>query len=106
MRSPLKQSSRFNHYTHPSMSEAVIYHAAHAVGRGFDVTTDFRLGSVKGHIGAHLVELDKENTQNLITPTGLVIQKISKDIRLDKGERTRFQSDVLSFNEVNSQILF
>jgi hypothetical protein len=104
-RPPRKKASRFQHYNHPALSESVIFYAANSLGRGFDVTNDFRLGSVKGRLGSFLVELDKEDTQDLITPSGLKIANVSKQIRLEKGERTRYQSDVLSFNEVSTKVL-
>ncbi|OAE32783.1 hypothetical protein AXG93_374s1100 [Marchantia polymorpha subsp. ruderalis] len=83
-------------------AEKIAYEATQALGRGFDVTTDFRVGSCKGSC---LVELDEENLQDLITPTGVVIQNVSREIKLDKGERTRYKSDVVSFQQVIFQLL-
>ncbi|BBN12225.1 hypothetical protein MPTK1_5g18270 [Marchantia polymorpha subsp. ruderalis] len=81
-------------------AEKIAYEATQALGRGFDVTTDFRVGSCKGSC---LVELDEENLQDLITPTGVVIQNVSREIKLDKGERTRYKSDVVSFQQMSER---
>ncbi|KAL3701285.1 hypothetical protein R1sor_019307 [Riccia sorocarpa] len=94
MRSQLRNSGQPKFST---PAEKIAYEAAQALGRGFDVTTDFRIGSCKN---LRLIELEVENLQDLITPTGVVIPNVSGDIRLDKGERTRYKSDVLPFHQM------
>jgi hypothetical protein len=74
--------------------------AAQALGRGFDVTSDFRLGFVKGAVGSVLVKIEQENVQNLVAPGGIVIPEVSSDIRCVMGERTHYKSDLLPFVEV------
>lgn len=79
--------------------------AAQALGRGFDVTSDFRLGFVKGAVGSVLVKIEQENVQNLVAPGGIVIPDVSSDIRCVTGERTHYKSDLLPFVEV-TMLLF
>jgi hypothetical protein len=77
--------------------------AAQALGRGFDVTSDFRLGFVKGAVGSVLVKIEQENVQNLVAPGGIVIPEVSSDIRCVTGERTPYKSDLLPFVEMSQQ---
>lgn len=70
--------------------------AMEALGKGFDLTSDFRLKFTK----ERLVELDHQNKRDVIVPGGLTIPDVSQDIRFDKGDRIRFKSDVLEFNQV------
>lgn len=74
--------------------------AAQALGRGFDVTSDFRLGFVKGSAGSVLLKIDQENLQNLVPAAGIVIPNVSRDIKCVPGERTHYKSDILPFVEV------
>ena len=74
--------------------------AANALGRGFDVTSDFRLGFAKGASGSRLVEIDEINTQDIVAPGNVVIPNVSVDIRCDKGEKTHYASEVLTFAQV------
>ncbi|CAM6021048.1 unnamed protein product [Sphagnum balticum] len=77
--------------------------AAQALGRGFDVTSDFRLGFVKGAVGSFLVKIEQGNVQNLVAPGGIVIPKVSSDIRCVTGESTHHKSDLLPFVEMSQQ---
>lgn len=71
-----------------------------ALGKGFDLTSDFRLRFAKG--SQRLVVLDEVNKRDLlIPPTGVTIKAVSQDIRVDKGDRIRFKSDVLEFNQMS-----
>lgn len=74
--------------------------AANALGRGFDVTSDFRLGFAKGSSGSRLVEIDETNTQDIVAPGDVVIPNVSVDIRCDKGEKTHYASEVLTFTQM------
>ncbi|KAG6575336.1 MACPF domain-containing protein, partial [Cucurbita argyrosperma subsp. sororia] len=70
----------------------------------FDLTNDFRLKFVKGNGGGgrRLVVVDDVNKRDLVFPDGAVVRGVSQDIRCDKGDRIRFKSDVLQFNQVTS----
>lgn len=79
--------------------------ALEALGKGFDLSSDFRLKFAKGlgGNGGRLVVLDEANKRDVLIPGsggGLTIREVSEDIRCDKGDRIRFKSDVLEFNHV------
>lgn len=83
--------------------------AMECLGLGFDLTCDFRLKFAKGPPGERLVVLDEANKRDIVIPGGLTIPCVSEDIRCDKGDRIRFKSDVLEFNQVilsNSSFFF
>ena len=71
--------------------------AMEALGKGFDISGDFRLKYAKG---TRLVVLDETNKRDIVFPGAFTIKGVSQDIRLDKGDRIRFKSDVLEFNQV------
>ncbi|XP_057754008.1 MACPF domain-containing protein At1g14780-like [Arachis stenosperma] len=78
------------------------------LGKGFDLTSDFRLKFAKGGVngGRRLVVIDEENTRDIVVPGGpsgnnTIIPHVSQDIRCDKGDRIRFKSDVLQFNQMS-----
>lgn len=70
-----------------------------SLGKGFDLTSDFRLRFTKGGSG-RLVVVDEENKRDILIPPAVTFKDVSQDIRVDKGDRIRFQSDVLQFNQV------
>ncbi|KAH9298403.1 hypothetical protein KI387_030085, partial [Taxus chinensis] len=72
--------------------------AIEAMGQGFDITNDFRLKYCKS--GSRLVELDENNVHDIVIPGGLSIPNVSTDIRCAKGERMRYKSDILEFNQM------
>lgn len=77
--------------------------ALRSLGLGFDLACDFRLRFAKpfpGDGGGRLVQLDETNTHDIPFPGGPTIPGVSRDIGCDKGDRTRFRSDVLEFNQV------
>jgi hypothetical protein len=82
--------------------------AVGAVGCGYDLTGDLRLGRAKP-VG-RLVEIDAApaRARDLTLPGGAVVPGVPSGIVADKGERTRFRSDVLSFAQVRfrSFVLF
>lgn len=86
--------------------------ALEALGKGFDLCSDFRLKFAKGMDGGgggsgRLVVLDEAKKRDILIPGsggGFTIPGVSEDIRCDKGDRIRFKSDVLEFNQV--KILF
>ncbi|MBA0749392.1 hypothetical protein Gogos_003328, partial [Gossypium gossypioides] len=69
-----------------------------ALGKGFDISGDFRLKYAKG---ARLVVLDETDKRDIVLPGVFTIKDVSQDIRLDKGDRIRFKSDVLEFNQMS-----
>ncbi|KAK6930641.1 Membrane attack complex component/perforin (MACPF) domain [Dillenia turbinata] len=76
--------------------------AVESLGLGFDLTSDFRLKFAKG--GGRLVVLDEVNKKDIVVPGfggSITIPNVSQDIRLDKGDHIRFQSDVLQFNQMS-----
>ncbi|MBA0749391.1 hypothetical protein Gogos_003328 [Gossypium gossypioides] len=72
--------------------------AMEALGKGFDISGDFRLKYAKG---ARLVVLDETDKRDIVLPGVFTIKDVSQDIRLDKGDRIRFKSDVLEFNQMS-----
>lgn len=76
--------------------------ALESLGLGFDLTSDFRLKFAKGIKGeGRLVVLDESNNRDIVIPGGVTIPGVSEDIRCDKGDRIRFKSDVLEFNQMS-----
>lgn len=74
------------------------------IGFGYDLSSDIRLASCKpGESDSRLIELDQSQTRDLVFPGGIVVPNVSTSIKCDKGERTRFRSDVLSFNQMSEQ---
>lgn len=82
-------------------SERTARQAVEALGRGFDFTNDFRLKFCKGNSRSRLVVLQEERKQDIVIPGGPLIRNVSTDIKCDKGERTRFKSDILEFNQMS-----
>ncbi|EEF35942.1 conserved hypothetical protein [Ricinus communis] len=75
-----------------------------SIGRGYDITADLRLKYCKGEgNNCQLIEIDDGGGREIILPGGISIPKVSKSIKCDKGERTRFSSDVLSFQQMSEQ---
>ncbi|XP_024025800.1 uncharacterized protein LOC21411513, partial [Morus notabilis] len=72
------------------------------IGRGYDISTDLRLKYCKGgdSSDSRLIEIDEDDGREIVLPSGITISNVSKSIQCDKGERTRFRSDVLSFQQV------
>lgn len=79
--------------------EIVEMRALEALGKGFDLTSDFRLKFAKG--SKRLVAVDEFNKRDIVIPGGPTICGVPQDIRCDKGDRLRFKSDVLEFNQMS-----
>ncbi|PIA36571.1 hypothetical protein AQUCO_03300040v1 [Aquilegia coerulea] len=78
--------------------------AVSVIGFGYDLSSDIRLPYCKpGPSGLPLIELDQSRIHNLIFPGGIIVPNVSKSITSDKGERTRFGSDVISFHQMSEQ---
>ncbi|XP_051125560.1 MACPF domain-containing protein NSL1 [Andrographis paniculata] len=76
--------------------------AVSAIGFGYDLTSDIRLSACKpGPSGAALIELDRTTSQDLVVPGNILVPNVSASIKCDKGERTRFSSDALSFAQMS-----
>ncbi|CAN6447554.1 unnamed protein product [Victoria cruziana] len=86
-----------------SVGEGVAVRAAKMLGRGFDLTCDFRLNFCKGagSTSSRLVELDESNVRDVHIPGVGSIPTVPRDIGCDKGDRIRFRSDVLEFNQMS-----
>lgn len=81
--------------------ETVSSNPIECLGKGFDFTSDFRLKFAKGQGRRRLVVVDEENKRNITVPgTAATIPNVSQDISCDKGDRLRFKSHVLQFNQV------
>ena len=75
--------------------------AVEAIGLGYDAAVDLRLKYCKRSRGdSRLIVIDDDKCRDLALPGGFLIRNIPKSINCDKGERIRFSSDVLSFQQV------
>lgn len=75
-----------------------------SVGLGYDVAEDLRLKYCKGKSPeSRLIGIDDEQVRDIVIPGGILIQNVSKSINCDKGERMRFSSDILSFQQMAEQ---
>ncbi|KAG8086377.1 hypothetical protein GUJ93_ZPchr0010g11169 [Zizania palustris] len=84
-------------------AQAAAEAAVGAVGCGYDLTCDLRLGRAKP--GGRLVDIDSaRGEQELLLPGGTVVPGVPAGIVADKGDRTRFRSDVLSFAQMAEQV--
>jgi hypothetical protein len=74
-----------------------------ALGAGFDLTSDFRLRFAKA-AARRLVDLDEDACRDVPLPVGggATLRGVPRDVVVDKGDRIRFRSDVLEFNQVSS----
>ncbi|KAE9448309.1 hypothetical protein C3L33_19792, partial [Rhododendron williamsianum] len=78
--------------------------AIQSIGRGYDISLDVRLKYCKGDLSApRLIEFGEDQGREIILPGGISIPNVSKLIKCDKGERTRFRSDVISFQQMSEQ---
>ncbi|XAR63687.1 hypothetical protein NMG60_11023716 [Bertholletia excelsa] len=78
---------------------AVVEKALSSLGKGFDITSDFRLKYCKGK--KRLVLLNETETRDLSVPGFHDFEDVSVDIKCDKGDRIRYQSDILDFNQMS-----
>ncbi|GJN16670.1 hypothetical protein PR202_gb03687 [Eleusine coracana subsp. coracana] len=79
--------------------------AIRSIGLGFDVANDIRLKCCKQRNSPDplLIELDHGEVQDIVLPGGQTVPNVPNSIKCDKGERTRFRSDVLSFQQMSEQ---
>ncbi|XP_047164232.1 MACPF domain-containing protein NSL1 [Vigna umbellata] len=71
--------------------------AVKVIGQGYDLCRDIRFSVCK----SKLIEIDSTHTRDLVFPGGVVVEDVPNSIKCDKGERTRFHSDVLPFNQMS-----
>ncbi|KAL2254295.1 MACPF domain-containing protein At4g24290 isoform X1 [Sesamum indicum] len=76
--------------------------AINSIGRGYDISLDLRLKYCKGD--SRLIEIDEDQGREIVLPGGISVRNVSKSIKCDKGERTRFRSDVLTFQQMSEQL--
>ncbi|KAK6122428.1 hypothetical protein DH2020_043819 [Rehmannia glutinosa] len=81
------------------MSDGIVQKALSSLGKGFDLSSDFRLKYCKGE--NRLILLNETDTRKLSVPGFGSFENVSVDIKCDKGERTRYQSHVLDFNQMS-----
>lgn len=80
--------------------------AIQSIGLGYDIAIDLRLKYCKRDTGSNnsndsrLIDIDEDQGREIVLPGGISIPSVSKSIKCDKGERMRFSSDVLSFQQV------
>lgn len=72
--------------------------AIHSIGLGFDMCSDLRLKFCKQD--PCLIDLGRGGVQDVLLPGGIHVSNVPKSIVVDKGERTRYTSDVLSFQQM------
>ncbi|TXG57072.1 hypothetical protein EZV62_018385 [Acer yangbiense] len=81
------------------MGNNIVEKALSSLGRGFDLTSDFKLKYCKGN--ERLVVLNETDKREIIVPCLGSINDVSIDIKCDKGDHTRYQSDILTFNQMS-----
>ncbi|GAB4826988.1 kinetochore-associated protein nsl1 [Ancistrocladus abbreviatus] len=86
----------------PMDAQSAAEKAVAAIGCGYDLINDLRLSSCKaGPSGSRLIEMDETLVRDLVLPGGVAVASVPSSIKCDKGEVTRFCSDVLSFNQMS-----
>lgn len=81
--------------------------AVAAIGCGYDLCCDLSLSFVKsGDDGPRLIELDQTHVHDLVLPGAIVLPNVPKSIKCDRGARTRYRSDVVSFHQVLDPLYF
>jgi hypothetical protein len=90
---------------HKAKLQSVSESAIRSIGLGYDIANDIRLKNCKqrGSPDPLLIELDHDKVQDIVLPGNLTVTGVSKSIKCDKGERMRFRSDVLSFQQMSEQ---
>ncbi|GFP92822.1 macpf domain-containing protein at4g24290 [Phtheirospermum japonicum] len=81
--------------------------AVQCIGLGYDLTLDLRLKYCKKQQstkdGSRLIAMDDDQVRDIAVPGGILVQNVPKSINCDKGERMRFSSDVLAFQQMSEQ---
>lgn len=72
-----------------------------SIGLGYDITLDLQLKYCKRESAdSCLINIQKDQGRDVVLPGGITISNVPSSIKCDKGERTHFRSDVLSFQQV------
>ncbi|XP_073287746.1 MACPF domain-containing protein At1g14780-like isoform X1 [Primulina huaijiensis] len=77
----------------------IVLKALNSLGKGFDISSNFRLKFCKGD--NRIIVLNETETRQLSVPGFGSIDNVSIDIKCDKGDLTRYQSDMLDFNQMS-----
>ncbi|CAL4972048.1 unnamed protein product [Urochloa decumbens] len=90
---------------HRAMLQSTAEAAIRSIGLGFDVVSDIRIKYCKqrGSQDPWLIDLDHGEVQDIVLPGGVTVAGVTRSIKCDKGERMRFRSDVLSFQQMSEQ---
>lgn len=73
-----------------------------SIGLGYDLTVDLKLKFCKK--ASNLITIaDHDRVRDVAVPGGVLVRNVPKYIKCDKGERMRFASDVLSFQQMSEQ---
>lgn len=73
-----------------------------SIGLGYDLTVDLKLKFCKK--ASNLITIaDHDHVRDVAVPGGVLVRNVPKYIKCDKGERMRFASDVLSFQQMSEQ---
>ena len=78
--------------------KAAVKAAIDSVGLGYDLAEDLKLKYCKR--SSRLIVIDDDQVRDLVVPAGIAVRNVPKSVKCDKGERLRFASDVLSFQQV------
>lgn len=73
--------------------------AVSVIGQGYDLCNDIKFSACKSK---RLIQISNSSshTRDLVFPSGVVVPNVPLSIKSDKGDCTRFRSDVLTFNQV------
>ncbi|KAJ6754739.1 MACPF DOMAIN-CONTAINING PROTEIN CAD1 [Salix purpurea] len=78
--------------------------AIEVIGLGYDLGFDLRLKYCKKNSPRLIViNYDDKQVRDMVIPGGFSLPNVPKSIKCDKGERLRFSSDVLSFQQMSEQ---
>ena len=81
--------------------KAAVEAAIDAIGLGYDLAEDLKLKYCKRNLAEpRLIVIDDDQVRDLVVPGRISVRNVPKSIKCDKGERLRFASDVLSFQQV------
>ncbi|XP_016439830.2 MACPF domain-containing protein At4g24290 [Nicotiana tabacum] len=75
--------------------------AVKAIGLGYDIVDDLRLKYCKEE--CRLIAIEDDQVRDIAIPGGILVQNVPKSIHCDKGDRIRFTSDLLSFQQMSEQ---
>ncbi|EPS58282.1 hypothetical protein M569_16533 [Genlisea aurea] len=78
--------------------DGIVHKSISCLGRGFDFTSDFKLDFLKAE---KLIRLNETDTRQIHVPGFGSFRGISVDVKCDKGDRTRYRSDILDFNQMS-----